>query len=194
MRFPCGTFEASLVFRFELAEPIRPFIARLPVEITFGTAADMEEVATLTPHHHAGVLRDRLEAGNICFLARRERRIVGFNWLILTRAVDAYYRIVLRPGDVYCMDAFTQTDVRGHGIHTELLYRILVRAKELGRERAFTRVSPTNSASWKSHMRLGWHRAGTTFAFRPRGAASPAGRIFGPTVYPLQPMRADAPY
>jgi GNAT superfamily N-acetyltransferase len=188
-----GRLDASLLLKRSLDAPVALFRSRLDVAVSTAASDRMDEIAGMTPYHHAAALRRRLAAGNLCFIAEIDGRIVAFNWLVFGGESDGFYRIELGPREAYCMDAFTAEPFRGKAIHTELLSRILLRAREDGCRVAYTRVGVLNSASWKTHVRLGWKMAGITFTFRPRGAP-PSARRFWPRLHPLEPMYGEAPW
>jgi len=187
-----GRLGASLLLKRSLDAPPALFRSRLAIAVSTASPDRMDEIAAMTPYHHAGALRRRLQAGNVCFIAEVEGRVVAFNWLVFGGEDDEFYRLELAPGEAYCMDAFTAEPFRGQAIHTELLSRILIRAREDGCRVAYTRVGVLNSASWKTHVRLGWKMAGITFTFLPRGA-QPSARRFWPRLHPLVPIYGDAP-
>ena len=184
---PFGVFDLSVVYRKDLSEPLEPFRARIPVEIGLAAESEIDGMVRSSPYHDPETLRARLRAGNKCFVARIDGNIVGFNWLAFGAVRDEYYAIRLEARDAYCMDARTEEAYRGHAIHTELLYRMLAHARDMGFRHAYTRVSAMNISSWKTHLRLGWQEIGTTFLFRPMLPYDVG--LFGPTVYPVTPAR-----
>jgi len=185
---PIGLLDYSVIYRWDLARPLAPFRARLPIEICIATDEQLDVIAEITgsPFHCASLLRARTRTGSKCFLASLNGEIAGFNWVTRGQVHDEFYRISLNPKDVYCMDAHTIESYRGNAIHTELLFRLLEYAKGNGCRYAYTRVSAMNVASWKSHLRLGWEELGRTYVLQPHDPSSRC-RLFGPAIYPVEP-------
>jgi L-amino acid N-acyltransferase YncA len=181
---PVATFELSVVYRLDLARPVRPFSARIATEIRFASASDLPHIRDLNPNHSDDFLLARFAAGHLCFIAWCNDTAVGQNWLALSPVQDDDYYAAIADDEVYCLDAFTRPEFRGKAIHTELLCRMLMHAQKIGRRVAFTRTSAMNSDSWKTHLRLGWSEAGSTFFVRMRGRQKAL--LKGPSIYPLQ--------
>lgn len=181
---PLGELEWSALYSFDLTGTVPLYPARAEIDVREAGEADIAALSTATPYHLPDLLRSRLEAGGTCLLAHVKGELAGFNWYVHGPAYDSGYRIELDPGHVYCLDAMTFPAYRGLAIHTELLSRLLIKAKGEGFTRAYTRASILNRASWKTHYRLGWRRGPSTFLLHP----NPGSRrrpISWPRVYPL---------
>lgn len=188
---PVGSFEWSILFSKELDDRLETYPARISTQITPANEQDVLAIVGSTRFHTRDVLLDRYRGGNTCLVARKDGALAGFNWVVFHDSMDACYFINLAQDDVYCMDARTFDDCRGQGLHTELLSRLLIHARDKGCRRAFTRASATNSSSWKSHVRLGWKEAGSFFMFVPKRFAKQ--RCYGgPDRYPLRLDRRES--
>ncbi len=184
-----GRFDLSVVYTMNLAQPLKEYSARLPIDVSRASEADVDELVKLNPYHGKKVITERLRAGAKCFVARVEGRIVGFNWIAFGSVRDDEFIVNLNDGDVYCLDARVSRAYRGNGIHTELLFAMLAYAQERGFAHAYTRVSAMHRDSWKTHLRLGWNEIGTIYFFQPKFARNAARLFTGPAVYPVQVLR-----
>lgn len=181
---PFFDFEWSILFIKELDDQLEDYPARLDVHISPASKQEILQIVGCTQFHTREVLMTRFEAGNLCLVAKQGDDLAGFNWVVFTDVMDACYFVRPGPGDVYCMDARTYEAYRGEGLHTRLLSQLLLHARERGASRAFTRASAANSASWKSHVRLGWKEAGSFVMLRPKFGRNRR-RFGGPDRYPL---------
>lgn len=183
---PLGRYELSVLYALDLEEPPVPARSRIDVEISIAGRGDADEITAMNPYHGRDLITGRMEAGALCFVARIDGKIVGFNWLALREAQDAEYEIRLRADEVYCLDARVALPYRGNGIHHELLYRMLLHAHENCFRRAYTRVSAMNRDSWKTHVKMGWKEAGTTYFLQPKSHLPMRSALVGPQIYPLR--------
>jgi GNAT superfamily N-acetyltransferase len=136
------------------------------------------------------VLRNLWAGGNHCFVARKQDRIVGYDWLAFPTVQEEEYRVELRPDHAFCLNAYTVPEHRGRGIHYALLRNMLEFAAQNGKSKAYTLVSLFNRDSWKSHIRMGWKREFTYCYFRPYFTPR---RMPWPLTSPRYPVRLDWP-
>lgn len=81
-----GASRLVLVYRKDLPQPLTPWKAEVPIEISRAGEADMEEGAAIEYTRedrasHAERFRKRLRDGNHCFVARVDSKIVAYNWI-----------------------------------------------------------------------------------------------------------------
>lgn len=164
---PLGHLEFSEIYRLELdslPEP-RPLDG---YEIGHATDHDIEAIARdLVRDEPAFVIRNLWSQGHHCFVAKRDGRVVAYDWIGFSTLQEEEFTITLEPQHVFCLNAYTHPDHRGRGVHYELLRNLLVFAAANGKTRAYTLVSLFNRDSWKSHIRMGWQRDFTYSYFRP---------------------------
>jgi len=145
------------IWRKDLEVPLAPFRARAPVGITTASEEDLPRLAALLPSEDRTALYlRRAERGQLCFVALVDDKPVALNWLAFRREVDEDGTVEMADDEVYCFDAFTVPEWRGHAIHTELLSRMLEHARAAGYRTAYTQVVHANRRSSKTHERLGW--------------------------------------
>jgi GNAT superfamily N-acetyltransferase len=115
---------------------------------------------------------DRLQRGELCYIAEVEDRIAHVNWTC-QRWGDALpgQPIRLRAGEVYTTDAFTPEPFRGKGIHALVLGTMLNDARKRGARQAFTMGRVDRPAALKGLIALGWRECGRIVYFIPRGGA-----------------------
>lgn len=185
---PFGHIEFSDVYRLDLRS-LPPDRAVGDYEIARATDADIEDICVnLKRDEPEFVIRDLWSGKHHCFVARRDGRVVGYNWIAFSTVQEEEYRIELRPTDVFCLNAYTHPDHRGRGIHYKLLRTMLEFAAVQGKTSAYTLVSVFNRDSWKSHIRMGWLREFSYCYFRPYFVP---GRLPWPLTAPRYPARLD---
>jgi len=186
---PFGQFDLSVVYAMDLTQPLKEFKARIPIGISHADEDDIDELLDMNPYHNRQVIAGRLRAGAKCFVARIDGRIIGFNWIGFNSVRDDEFNVRLKQNDVYCLDARVAENFRGMGIHTELLFAMLVYSRHCGFKTAYTRVSAMHRDSWKTHLRLGWREVGTTYFFNPHSNNGFRFQLTGPLVYPVEVFR-----
>lgn len=148
-----------IVYRKDLGQPLTAHPARVPVDIAVAT--DEQVVARLAAlaggdEREAALYARRMRRGQRCFVAWVGDEPAGFNWLATADEADEDRTIRLRAGEVYCFDAYTAPEWRGHAVHPALLARMLEVAQAEGYATAFTQVGRARWASRKTHQRLDW--------------------------------------
>ncbi|HZD16756.1 MAG TPA: GNAT family N-acetyltransferase, partial [Actinomycetota bacterium] len=147
-----------VMYRKDLTRRPEPFRARVPIEVTIARPREIDAVAEVNrgaTEDLVTIYRGRLEMGGVCFVARLDGRIVGYNWIFTRSLVDFDgERIDLGDGEIFCLDAYTAEEWRGHAIHTELLAHMLRWGHDEGYRTAYTEVSALLRRSWKTHRRL----------------------------------------
>ena len=137
-------------------------------EIGPATDADIDYICSvLIRDEPPFVIRRLWSEGHHCFVAREQRRVVAYDWIAFSPVQEEEFRVELRPDHAFCLNAYTEPQHRGRGIHYCLLRTQLEFAANSGKTKAYTLVSLFNKASWKSHIRMGWSREFTYSYFRP---------------------------
>jgi hypothetical protein len=187
---PFGTATLYVMYRKDLTRPITPYRARVPVEVTRAAPDEIEAVARIESADEAFVrmFRNRARRGQMCFVARVNGEVVACDWVCPRPEAVPGGVAALRPGEVYCTDAYTVPAWRGRNIHPELNSRMLIAAQEAGYRIAYTLTNVVNPRSWKVAFRAGWEFSGTYIYFRSsRTGRERIWRLAG-SIYPCVPL------
>lgn len=135
--------ESLNLYSFELKKDIPCIEPRIPVEFEISVRAiELDNVGIDT-------VRERIDSGNLIFVARHRSRVVGYLFASTTRCVvrEIEDELVVHKGEVYLYDAFTSKGFRGNRIYPALLAAACAHFKERGFRFAliFTRASNENS-------------------------------------------------
>jgi GNAT superfamily N-acetyltransferase len=151
-------YRRFFLYERRLDEPIVPVAARLPLVFEPFQPAAFEEYLRV----HAQVARPRLEErlarGDECYLARTDGRIAAVTWI----SRDAHFfrsigcRYVLRAGEVYLYDSFTDPHLRGQAIAPGLGVWVLERLRQAGVTRAVLAIAPENAANRRARAKTGF--------------------------------------
>jgi RimJ/RimL family protein N-acetyltransferase len=181
---PLGSVGIATLYEKDLTHPVVEVRAKADVTITEAGGSDIEQVVELVTRCERGSaeevadvrreILERLRRGAKCFVAKAGDEIVHYNWLALRWAeslpIGSGGRfIILNDDEAFCMNAYTVTAWRGRGIHTAVLYKMLLWLRAVPIQRAYTVVGNENKSSWKTHERLGWSVRGTILYFKWRG-------------------------
>jgi len=145
-----------------LDRPVPEFSPSLPVEVTQLTESELDDYLAFRPKTELRDAIDRLRAGQICFVARRDRRIVAAGWIAVQPIWLSYLGCVLDmvPGDVHIYDKFTLPACRGHGISNAVRTHHLRHLQRAGYRRVVVAVLPENASSLRDILKGGYRPCG----------------------------------
>lgn len=197
---PLGELLVFSYCRYDLAEPIELHDARIDINIGPLPLDQLDELVPIVwDSYHparqqldgsaktvAALVRTRYATGATCFVARRDGRIVHYNWVFEQVFEGAEAVIELGPGEAHCDNGFTTVDSRGKGVHAAVNSRMLQFLRERGNHVAYTRFTTDNVSSKKALQKVGWDFYGELAVFTPRWSS----RVFTKTLRgPLGPVR-----
>src|SRR5262245_17526026 len=156
-------YRRVLLVEQSLDAPIPPVAARLPVNICLMREPEVDEYLDFRPDVDAADVRRRLEAGDLCFVARHQGRIVHAAWAVSGRVrIDFLARdFGLAPDEVYIDESHTLPSFRGLDIaaarssHTRRYYQ------EAGYRRSLAIVFPENGPACRAVAKQGYRPLGT---------------------------------
>jgi GNAT superfamily N-acetyltransferase len=126
--------------------PGPPEPARIPVECAILRPDQVEEYLAFRPDQDAAEIRGRLDAGNRCFVARSDGRIIGSLWCFERRAWIEYVgcEILLADDTYFVDDEYVLPDFRGLRVADALLALHRVLMQEAGYRRSACLIWPEN--------------------------------------------------
>ncbi len=145
-----------------LVEAVPQFSPTLPVEIAQLTRGELDDYLAFRPETGRADAIGRLEAGQICFVARLDRRIVAADW-ITTQLIRFPYldcELDMAAGDVCIYDKFILPAYRGHGISNALRTHHLRQLQRAGHRRVVVAVLPENASSLRDILKGGYRPCG----------------------------------
>jgi GNAT superfamily N-acetyltransferase len=145
-----------------LVDAVPEFSPALPVAIAQLTKGELDDYLAFRPDTGRADAVGRLDAGQICFVARFEGRIVAANW-IATQPIRLSYldcMLDLAPGDVCIYDKFILPAYRGHGISNALRTHHLRMLQRAGHRRVVVAVLPENASSLRDILKGGYRPCG----------------------------------
>lgn len=182
---PFGDLCCAILFERSLLDSLPEARTDLDVVLRLATPDDIGEISRLysgdawlflgeTPAAGYDAYLDRLERGELCFLAIGEGRIAHVNWICRSWG-DALpgNPIRLAAGEVYTTDALTTAGFRGKGLHAVVLRAMLADAQARGDRHAFTLARLDRTGSHKGLLQLGWRECGRTIYFLRHGSERP---------------------
>lgn len=195
---PFGELLVYSYFRFDLTEPVELHEAGIEILVAPLTEDEISQVVPVILNSYnparrvleptssvTEMVEQRRARGATCFVARREDRIVHYNWTFVGAYEGPEARIVLMNSAARCDDGFTAAGSRGQGVHAGVNSRMLIHLQQLGFERVYNRATRDNVSSAKALHRVGWERFATLAVFTPRCSK----RIFSRTLRsPLGPI------
>jgi GNAT superfamily N-acetyltransferase len=186
---PLCSFGVVTLYEKDLRGPIVDVRAKVDVMITEAAGLDIERVmevmvSALRGSRRADAaqvrtdVRELLQRGAKCFVAKVGDEIVHYNWMMFhwaevlpiasEGAIASGGRfIVLNDDEAFCTTAYTVPAWRGRAIHTAVLHTMLVWLRAAGIRKAYTAVRSDNKSSWKTHERLEWTVLGMVLYVKP---------------------------
>jgi len=151
-----------------LSEAIPAVGSRVPVRFELLPAAAVEDYLAFRPDARRDRILPRWAAGNLCFVARHEGRIVACGWGTAAAAWTDYLQcaIELAPGDAYLYDGYTLPEWRGRGIFQALCAEELRALQRAGHRRAIRATAVHNAVALHVHTRGGFRPIGSVVRYR----------------------------
>jgi GNAT superfamily N-acetyltransferase len=143
----------------------------LPDGVTLGmlNPGDVEEMALARPHGpSARRMREWLEKGCVCFVARRVHRVIATRWA-QRREIDlsTFGRAIpLQDGEVCFFDAYTMPSERGRGIYRALIEFSDSDCRSEGCTLALTFTQPHNKPALRAAKAAGYHEIASMSRWR----------------------------
>jgi RimJ/RimL family protein N-acetyltransferase len=157
-----GTFETYGAFRFDLAEPIPPFSAGIPLSLRRATEDDFARFRTLPyPLRRHAQLHDHYGIDE-CYLAFSEGAIAHLAWVYYPHELDKHptpFRI-LRRDEAAIANCVTVREFRGKGVYPAVIRVLLENLKQQGYQYCYMYIEIHNSASVRGVSKLGFTRVG----------------------------------
>ena len=146
-----------------LEEPVPLRTASLPVSFEELNADDQDDYVAFRRGTTAAQFSSRRQAGNRCFVARHDGKLVAALWVATGRAQVGFLRreIELDPGEIYLFDAYTLPEHRGRHLQPMIVSRTLARFQEEGYRQALSLIAPHNRPNITVRERAGFRRVGT---------------------------------
>jgi ribosomal protein S18 acetylase RimI-like enzyme len=157
----CG-YRRLLLLERPLDEPIADFTPALAVDVAMLGSGEVDEYLAF----RSGTLRhdidDRLRNGQMCFVARHQRRIVAAAWLAVQPIWVSFLgcRIDVEAGEAHVYDKFTMPEYRGRGIANAVRTHHLRHLQRRGFRRATGAVLPENVSSLRDDAKGGFRAYG----------------------------------
>jgi GNAT superfamily N-acetyltransferase len=158
----CG-YRRLLLLERALDRPIADFTPALEVDVAMLAADEIDAYLAFRPEAARPEIAARLRAGEWCFVAWHDRRIVAAAW-IAARPVWVPFLgcdIETAPGEAQIYDKFTLPAFRGRGIANAVRTRHLRYLRDAGFRRAIGAVLPENASSLRDDARGGFRVYGT---------------------------------
>lgn len=157
----CG-YRRLLLLERPLDEPIADFIPALPVDVAMLGPGEVDEYLAFRPRTTRGDIDDRLRAGQLCFVARHQGRVVAAAWLTMQPLWLSFLgcRIDVGSGEAHVYDKFTMPAYRGQGIANAVRIYHLRHLQRAGFRRATGAVLPENVSSLRDDAKGGFRAYG----------------------------------
>jgi GNAT superfamily N-acetyltransferase len=155
-QLPYRKAEFAILIR-PVTMPCPAYTPKIDLNIRPLTEADLDYIAQIDRPSEVKACADRLAAGHRGLIAFHEGQPVGHAWTSTDFDADMErIDIGLKPGDLYCTDAYTAPAFRGKGIQTALTIARLELARDWGYQRTVCFIRRDNVASmavWQRKLR-----------------------------------------
>ena len=131
-----------------LLQPLPHLSAKIALEIRDFKARDLEFVVQIYRPSEAKLLAQRLARGHRGLMALHQGQPAGFAWgcAEIDPELDRV-ELKLEPGDMLCVDVYTNPAFRGQGVHTALTIARFGLFRDLGYRRAIAYIETRNQPS-----------------------------------------------
>jgi SAM-dependent methyltransferase/GNAT superfamily N-acetyltransferase len=155
-------YRRTVLVERPLHEPIPRVSTSLPVTIGLLSETEINEYLNFRPETHPLEVRNRLEAGHLCFVARYEGRIVSAAWIATERVWIDYLacEIRLAADEAYLYESFTSPESRGQNIPAVRATHEAQHFRDAGYRRLVAVIMPENTPALRHAEKAGWHPFG----------------------------------
>jgi GNAT superfamily N-acetyltransferase len=145
-----------------LNEPVIEAQAAVPVTVTVMSANELDEYLTFRPGAEAAEIRNRLEKGYKCFVARHNEAIASTCWAAIGSARIDYLgcEIQLADDEAYTYDSYTAPHYRNLNVPAVRGNEMVRHFRDLGYFRFAAVVVPENKAAFRPVEKVGYRRFG----------------------------------
>ena len=130
----------------KLDQPFPDTPAKISLSVDILDATQIDEYVPFRKGATRHAVAKRLAAGNACFVARAQGKIISARWAATgTAPCDYLFRTVpLADDEVYLFDAFTSPEWRGKGIFPALTSAMHRHYRDAGKRRSICFTGPEN--------------------------------------------------
>jgi hypothetical protein len=155
-------YRRMLVVAYRLEEPIPEFVPRLAVRNDLLGKSEVDAYLAFRPESDRAELINRLDSGQLCFVAWHEGQIVSACWTAAqaTRIPFLDCDCELADGDAYLYDKFTSEAYRGQRLAHAVRMHQLRYLRNAGYRRAIGAVVPENRRAMLENRRGGFRPLG----------------------------------
>lgn len=163
-------YRRLLLIEHALDKPVPEVTARVPVIIAVLKEDEVDEYVAFRNEADPSEIRLRLKAGQWCFVARHEGRIVHACWTAANTGWIEYLGLDIRlaQDELYSYDAFTSPRYRGMLISHARRAHMLRHFRDGGYRRVLSAIHPENRKAFRALEkspyrevgRIGWVKIG----------------------------------
>jgi hypothetical protein len=145
-----------------LKEPVIEAQAAVPVTVTLLSVSELGEYLAFRPGAEAAEIRNRLERGYKCFVARHEKAIASTCWAATGSARIDYLgcEVQLADDEAYTYDSYTASRFRNLNVPAVRGNEMVRHFRDLGYSRFVAVVVPENKAGFRPAEKVGYRRFG----------------------------------
>jgi SAM-dependent methyltransferase/GNAT superfamily N-acetyltransferase len=155
-------YRRAVLMERPLDQPALPVSPRVPVAISLLGGDQVDEYCSFRPEADPAQMRQRLEAGQRCVVARHEGQIVHACWTTDREARIDYLdrEIRLAPGEAYIYESFTSPDYRGQHIASARVAWVAQDFRDAGCRRLLAIIMPENRVAFRVPEKSGYRPIG----------------------------------
>jgi ribosomal protein S18 acetylase RimI-like enzyme len=158
-----GVYRRIVLLERALDAPLPEPAPALPLEIRLLDESEVNDYLELRPDVDRSAVVTRLRAGQMCFVARHQGRVVSACWATSRSARTEFLACDLHfgEGEAYLFDAYTEARHRGQGLAPALCLHQLLYLQQAGFRRALRGTFDANTAALRAHAKSGFRPVGT---------------------------------
>ncbi len=155
-------YRRMLMVEYRLDDPIPGFTEGLPVHNDLLKAGELGAYLAFRPEIGQTEVTNRLDSGQLCFVAWHDGRIVSACWSSAGSARIDYldHETRLADGEAYLYDKFTLPAYRGHRIANAVRVYQLQHLRQAGYHRAVAALVPENKTALRDNAKGGFRPVG----------------------------------
>jgi ribosomal protein S18 acetylase RimI-like enzyme len=151
-------YRRLILLERSLLQPVNPPAQELALRFDILGESQVNDFLAFRPEFPQAEVLKRLRAGNVCFTARDQGRLISAAWTTTERAWTDFLgcEIALGAGEAYLFDAFTHPAYRGQGVAPALCFNQLAHFRRAGLRRVVRATLPENTPALRAHVKCGF--------------------------------------
>jgi L-amino acid N-acyltransferase YncA len=149
-----------LIYEMDIDKAQAKFQSSMDITVQQIAQSDLKTLMHGKRDSHLEVMKNRLENGELCFVAKKDGEMMGYIWVRkkVLYFSEVYYKMQIDDDGIWVYDELTFMMWRGKGIQQKILWEIFKYHENLGYKKVYVGILSENEPSLRAHAKFGFNR------------------------------------